>query len=284
MITLLTSDNKKLVKGVIVKQISNQYTVDVKGKLYDCRARGRFFHDNITPLVGDYVEINTADKYILDVLPRKNSLLRPSIANVDASIIVVSAKEPKLDLNLLDKLLVIIIHNKIKPIICITKIDLLNEKEITDLNIVTDYYKSIGIKVFNNTELKELTNEIQNKIVVLAGQTGAGKSSLLNKLDKTLNLETNPISRALGRGIHTTRHVELFPYKTSLIADTPGFSSIDINTLTNEQIRDTYPEFNAGCEFKDCSHVKESNCEVKKLVENGTILESRYKNYIKFVR
>lgn len=272
------------MKGTIVKQISNLYTVNIDNVLYECRARGKFYHDKITPLVGDYVNIDTENKYILEVLPRKNSLKRPSIANVDACIIITSVKEPNLDLNLLDKLLCIIIHNNIKPIICFTKTDLLNDEEKIKLEKIIKYYSKIGIKNFINTEIKEITKEISNNIIVLTGQTGAGKSSLLNKLDETLNLETNPISKALGRGVHTTRHVELFKYKTSLIADTPGFSSLDIDILSNEEIKNTYPEFNVECEYKNCSHIKEKNCKVKELIAKGDILESRYNNYLKFMR
>lgn len=272
------------MKGTIVKQISNLYTVNIDNVLYDCKARGKFYHDKITPLVGDYVKIDIDNKYILEVLPRKNSLKRPSIANVDTCIIITSVKEPNLDLNLLDKLLCIIIHNKIKPIICFTKVDLLDSKENIELQKIIKYYQNIGIKNFINTEIKEITKEIANNIVVLTGQTGAGKSSLLNRLDETLNLETKPISKALGRGVHTTRHVELFKYKTSLIADTPGFSSLDIDILTNEEIKNTYPEFNVECEYRDCNHIKEKKCKVKKLVEKGKILESRYNNYLKFMR
>lgn len=272
------------MKGTIVKQISNLYTVNVKDILYECRARGKFYYDKITPLVGDYVVIDPEKKYILDILPRKNYLKRPSIANVDICIIITSVKEPNLDLNLLDKLLCIIIHNNIKPIICFTKVDLLNPQEKKELQIIINYYHKIGIKNFINTEKNRIIKEISNNIVVLTGQTGAGKSTFLNKLDHTLNLDTKPISKSLGRGVHTTRHVELFKYKTSFIADTPGFSALDINELTKEEIKNTYPEFKVACRFKDCNHLKEDDCKVKELLKKGIILESRYNNYLKFMR
>ncbi|MDD4705897.1 MAG: ribosome small subunit-dependent GTPase A [Bacilli bacterium] len=272
------------MKGTIVKQISNLYTVNVKDVLYECRARGKFYYAKIAPLVGDHVIIDPEKKYILDILPRNNYLNRPSIANIDICIIVTSVKEPNLDLNLLDKLLCIIIHNKIKPIICFTKVDLLNLQEKNELQIIINYYTKIDIKTFINTETNKIIKEISNNIVVLTGQTGAGKSTFLNKIDQNLNLDTNPISKSLGRGVHTTRHVELFKYKTSFIADTPGFSALDINELTKEEIKNTYPEFKVGCKFKDCNHIKENNCKVKELVEKGIILESRYYNYLKFMR
>ena len=265
-------------KGIIIKQISNLYTVLAENKLYESNARGKFYYDKITPLVGDYVKIDSENKYILDVLPRKNYLTRPSIANVDTCIII-TAVYPKLDLNLLDKLLCIIIHSNIKPIICFTKLDLLNK-----VNKIIKYYKSINIKTFTNTEIEKITKEIEHEVVVLAGQSGSGKSTFLNKLLSNLNLKTNPISKSSGRGIHTTRHVELFKYKTSLIADTPGFSSLGINKLSNEEIRNTYPEFKVICKYKDCSHIKEEDCTVKENLKKGLILQSRYDNYTKFVR
>lgn len=272
------------MEGTIVKQISNLYTVEANNKLYECRARGKFYHDKLTPLVGDKVIIDSENNYILEIKPRKNFLDRPSIANVDTCLIITSVKKPNLDLNLLDKLLCIIIHSKIKPIICFTKIDLLNHNEKKVIKKTLKYYRKIGIETFTNKELRKLTRTIAKTTIVLTGQTGSGKSTLLNRLNKELNLATNPISEALGRGIHTTRHVELFRYKTSLIADTPGFSAIDIDSLTKEEIRATFPEFMVKCEYDDCMHIKEPNCTVRKLTEEKKILGSRYQNYLKFVR
>ena len=271
------------LEGVIIRQISNLYTVETNNKIYQCRARGKFKNDNITPLVGDKVIFDQEKNYILEIKPRINSLDRPSIANVDSCIIITSTKEPNLDLNLLDKLLVIITYNKIKPIICFTKLDLLNKEEKKEIKKLIKYYKSYGITALTNKNLTKLTKEIKKEIVVLTGQSGSGKSTLLNRLNKDLNIETNEISKALGRGVHTTRHVELFKYRTSLIADTPGFSSLDINIISNEDIKDTYPEFKVECEYKDCMHLLEPNCTVKKLVKENKILESRYNNYKKFI-
>ncbi len=272
------------MQGTIVKIISNLYTVKVGDNKYDCRARGKFRNLNITPIVGDKVKIDPENNYILEVLTRNNFLDRPMIANIDSAIIVTSVKKPDLSLNLLDKLLTIIIHKKIEPIIVLTKIDLLNLKEKKELKRIVKYYKKIGINVLTNNNLNKLTKLIKNKTVVLTGQTGAGKSTLLNKLDKSLNLATAEISEALGRGKHTTRHVELFNYKTSLIADTPGFSALDINDMTNEEIKESFLEFNVNCKFKDCNHLKEEGCKVRKLVEENIILKSRYENYLKFRR
>ncbi len=271
-------------KGIIIKQISNLYTVKVNDKLYDSRSRGKFYIKKLTPLVGDIVKIDTNNKYIMEILPRKNFLKRPSIANIDVALILISVKEPKLDLNLLDKLLSIVINNKIKPIVCFTKLDLLNKSELKDIQKLINYYNSINVKTFKNTEIKKIQNSIKSKIVVLTGQSGVGKSTLLNTFDPSLKLATSQISKALKRGVHTTRHVELFEYKDSLIADSPGFSSIDINKLTNEEIKKSFLEFNVKCQFNDCNHINEKNCTVKKLVNENKILKSRYENYLKFVR
>lgn len=274
---------KDNMQGKIVRIISNLCTVDVNGKLYHCKPRGKFYHLKLTPLVGDTVVIDEVNNYILDILPRKNELSRPMIANVDSCIIVTSVKEPSLSLLLLDKMLSIIIYNKINPIICFSKTDLLTKEELEELNKIYDYYNKIGIPTIFNTETDKLDALIKNKIVVLTGQTGAGKSSLINKLNPHLNLETNHISKALGRGVHTTRHVELFPYKESLIADTPGFSSLDLNKIKKEELKNTFIEFGNNCQFKDCMHLKEQNCNVKERVNQNIIMASRYENYQKMV-
>lgn len=271
--------------GKIIKQISNDYTVISDNKLYICKARGKFRKLGITPLVGDNVEINEQDKYILNILPRKNELERPSVANIDQAIIVTSVKIPDYSSNLLDKLLTIIEYNNIKPIICFTKLDLLNEEELEEINKVKDYYMSIGYEVYDNTSDK-LKDIFKDKITVFAGQSGAGKSSLLNRLDNSLNLETGEVSYALGRGKHTTRHTELINVLGGLIADTPGFSAITLNNMKKEDIRDNFIEFNKykeNCEYSDCMHINENNCAIKDKVKNNIILKSRYDNYIKFI-
>ena len=206
------------MQGQIIKQISNLYTVKVGDMLYGCRARGKFRKDNISPMVGDYVIINAEDNVIESILERKNELIRPVIANVDIALIVTSTKKPNLDLNLLDKLISVITFNDIEPVICFTKLDLLNEVERENIDNLRKYYEMIGINCVYNTETAEIKRLLDNNIVVLAGQTGAGKSSLLNRLDDELDIETNEISEALGRGKHTTRHVELYEISDGFIA------------------------------------------------------------------
>ena len=271
--------------GRIIKIISNLYTVETKDGLVECRARGKFRNDSITPLVGDKCIIDKENNYILEILPRTNELSRPLIANVDAALIVTSVKKPNLSLNLLDKMINIVTINNIESILCFSKLDLLDKQETKEIKKIISYYKKIGYKVIINKEYKKLNKLLKGKIVVITGQTGAGKSTLLNKMDKTLNLKTDEISESLGRGKHTTRHTEVFKFKNFYIADTPGFSSLDFGNLSKEEIKNSFVEFKKyTCPFKDCMHSKEVDCEVKKAVEKGEILASRYNNYLDFIK
>ncbi|MDE6292641.1 MAG: ribosome small subunit-dependent GTPase A [Bacilli bacterium] len=270
------------MQGRIIRIISNLYTVEADNKTYECRARGLFRNKEITPLVGDIVEFNE-ENYILSINARKNELNRPMIANIDSAIIVTTCTRPEFSPFLLDKMLVNITLNNIDPIVCFSKYDLLDEKEQKKFDDIIDYYNSIGIKTIINHDIKTLEKYISGCTVVLTGQTGAGKSTLLNALDATLNLATDDISEALGRGKHTTRHVELFKVRDYYIADTPGFSALDVIDDTYN-IRFAFPEFaNDECKFRDCLHKGEKGCRVLEQVENGEILESRYDSYRKMV-
>ncbi len=279
--------------GRIVRIISNLYTVEVNqnGSInsYECRARGKFRIEGLTPLVGDIVDFDERYNYILGVKDRRNELKRPMIANVDYAIIVTSCKNPNYSSLLLDKMLTNIIMNDIKPIIVFTKYDLLTSEEQQEFNKIINYYNSIEIPSFINNDILGIEKQILNSTVVLTGQTGAGKSSLLNKIDPNLNLATNEISEALGRGVHTTRHVELFDVKVNelngnfYMADTPGFSALDVID-DKENIKFAFYEFdNNGCKFRDCKHINEIGCRVQEQVQNGEIMQSRYDNYKKMV-
>lgn len=275
------------MEGKIVKILSNDYTVLSNNNYYVCKARGKFRNMFITPLVGDNVIFDINDLVITDIKERKNSLIRPYVANIDQVFIITSTKHPDIDLNLLDKLLVMVEFNNILPIICLTKIDLLNEDELKNIESIKKYYESIGYLVLYNTEVDRIKSLFKDKVSCFAGQSGVGKSTLLNRLDSSLNIETNDISEALGRGKHTTRHVELLSIADGLIADTPGFSSLDLTDMTSSDIRDNFIEFNKyreDCRYRDCMHKNEtvSECMVKKEVGNS-ILESRYENYLKFI-
>ncbi|MBD9085679.1 ribosome small subunit-dependent GTPase A [bacterium] len=274
------------MNGKIIKNISNDYTVLSNNQYYVCKARGKIRNLKITPLVGDEVVFDEKNNYILEIKPRRNELVRPPICNVDQAFIITSAKEPDFSTNLLDKLITIIEFNHIRPVICFTKLDLLSNQELESMNIYINYYKKIGYQVFLNTELDQIIQCLKNNVTVFTGQSGAGKSTLLNQLNKNLNIKTAPISFALGRGKHTTRHTELIEMFDGFVADTPGFSSINFNDLTKEDIRDQFIEFENYkelCEYRDCMHLLEPNCEIKRQIENDNILKSRYENYLKFI-
>lgn len=274
------------MKGLIIKNISNDYLVKTNKGEFLCKARGKFRNDKITPLVGDKVEIDEINNIILNIEKRKNSLIRPSVSNIDQALIVTSVKSPDFSTNLLDKLLVIISYNNIEPIICLTKLDLLNNKEKDTIKKYIDYYKNIGYKVITNENKRNFKTIFKDKITVLTGQSGAGKSSLLNMLDKNLELKTNEISKALGRGKHTTRHTELYEINDGFVVDTPGFSAIDLSNITKVAIRDNMKEMFDNldsCKYRDCMHIKEDGCEVKRKVNNNEIIESRYNNYKSFI-
>lgn len=270
--------------GKIVKLISNLWTVEADNKKINCTSKGKFRHLKVSPLVGDIVEFDPNDKVILSIHKRKNELIRPPIANVDQAIILTSCVQPNFSSNLLDKMLVIIEYNNIKPVICFTKYDLLDDtKEIDD---IISYYKKIGYDVFINNEVDKIKQILKDKTSVLTGQTGVGKSSLLNRLEKELNLPTDEISKALGRGRHTTRHVELLKIADGLVADTPGFSSLDFLGMTKNDIKDNFTEFYENshkCKYQDCLHIKEDGCYIRKLVDDGVIRRTRYENYKKFI-
>ena len=274
------------MKGLIIKNISNDYLIKAENNLYNCKPRGKFRKDKIIPLVGDKVEFNEQDKYITKIYPRKNSLIRPSVSNVDQALIVTSVKTPNVDTNLLDKLLTIISFNNIEPVICFTKLDLLDNKEQKEIETYINYYNNLGYKTVTNSKKENFSNIFDNKITVLAGQSGAGKSSLLNLLNPTLKLQTNEISKALNRGKHTTRHTELYKLLGGYIADTPGFSQVDFRKMTKYDIRDNMKEMFDNlheCKYRDCMHIKEDGCKVKQLLAEGTILKSRYNNYKLFI-
>lgn len=270
--------------GQIIKQISDTWSVLTESGIIECKARGKFRNKNESPVVGDNVVIDIDNHIINEILPRKNTLTRPVVANVDVALIVTSVKKPDLSLSLLDKQLVVIKSNNITPVICLTKLDLLTKDEKKEINRIMHYYESIGIKVLDNNHLFKLKRYLNKKLIVLTGQTGAGKSSLLNKLNKDWNLETGEVSIALGRGKHTTRVVELFDFLDGKVMDTPGFSALEFTNNTKEEIRDAFVEFkDYPCPFSDCTHTKEGECLVRKAVTDNNIIRSRYDNYLSFI-
>ena len=262
------------MNGKIIKIISNDYTVKLNNnEIITVKARGVFRNKNITPLVGDNVKVDINKKIIDEISLRKNELIRPPVSNIDQAIIVTSCIRPDFSSNLLDKMLNIIEFNSIKPIIVITKYDFFDDKNYID-NIIK-YYKSIGYEKYINNEIDKIKKIFNGKVSILTGQTGVGKSTLINKIGN-MNLDTNEISEALGRGKHTTRHVELYELLDGLIADTPGFSSLSFIDMTKEDIRDNFIEFNEykdKCKYRDCMHINEDVCEIKNKVKENIILK-----------
>lgn len=273
------------MQGQIIKIVSDLHYVSCNGEVYPCKCRGIFRKEHITPVVGDYVLFSIEKKLIEEILPRKNEFERPKVSNIDQAFIVTSLVNPDFSLNLLDKLLILMKLHNVDAIICITKKDLVDEDKYQEVNSLLDYYRGLGYKVVSNQELDKIKKLIQNKTSVFTGQTGAGKSTLLNKLNPNWNLETGEVSLALGRGRHTTRVVELFQIFGGKVMDTPGFSALDFDKYSKEEIRDAFIEFhNYPCPFKDCMHTKEKECVVKKAVLANDILDSRYKNYLSFIK
>ncbi|KKE78328.1 ribosome small subunit-dependent GTPase A [Oceanobacillus caeni] len=284
-----------MAEGRIIKALSGFYYVKSNDNLYQCRGRGVFRNKKITPLVGDMVEfeINGPNEgYIMEIKPRKNELVRPPIANINQAIIVSSAIAPEFSTKLLDRFLVLIEFKNIKPVIFITKIDLLSEEKLEELKKYKKVYENIGYQVeLLSTKDSNYSPNIglylKNHITVIAGQSGVGKTSLINLLDSSLLLATGEISESLGRGKHTTRHVELLEVEGGLVADTPGFSALDFNEIELEELPELFPEMRerrSNCKFRGCLHHREPKCAIKEALSNGEIEEFRYEHYLDFLK
>lgn len=279
-----------LIQGTLVKGYGGFYYVFADDRVWECSLRGRFRVQKQDFIAGDKVLIlpETEEKATIEkVLERRNLLIRPSIANVDQVILVFAGASPNPDYNLLDRLLVQAENVGIDIVVVFTKLDLIDMENDHLIN----YYQEMGyavIKVSNKTRqgIDELVPFFKDRVSVLAGPSGAGKSSLINSLDSSKELKTGEVSIKIGRGRHTTRHVELIPIAGGLVADTPGFSSLFLTGMKREELQNYFSDFteHRNCRFKSCLHDKEPNCGVKEALEKGLILPSRHKNYLQFLK
>ncbi|MBM7659408.1 ribosome biogenesis GTPase [Bacillus mesophilus] len=283
------------MQGKIIKALSGFYYVMNEEGTTQCRGRGLFRKNKITPLVGDEVVFqaeNETDGYIMEVLERKNDLVRPPIANVDQAILVFSAVQPDFNPLLLDRFLVLIESKHILPIICISKMDVIAEKDKQNIEKFADDYRQAGYDVLlTSTDDRETVETLlpyfKDKLSVFAGQSGVGKSSILQVLRPDLVIKTDEISTHLGRGKHTTRHVELIEIGNGFVADTPGFSSLEFLELEVADLSSCFPEMRRiqqNCKFRECTHLSEPKCTVKEAVAAGHIKEYRYEHYLEFLQ
>lgn len=278
--------------GVIVKGIGGFYYVKSESEVYECKARGAFRKDSKSPLPGDKVSLSVVDEekkkgYIEEIYPRKIQLIRPAVANINQIALVISVKSPLPDFGLLDKLLITVMQKDISVVICINKIDLAEEYK----NSIIDCYKSTGFEIVPLSSVldvgfEQLGKMLEGKTTVFAGQSGVGKSTILNRILDSYVMKTGNVSDKIERGKHTTRHAELLELKSGgFVVDTPGFSSFELSDIEPEHLQNYYPEFGehiGKCKFVGCSHISEPGCEVKRALENGLIHKDRYERYITF--
>lgn len=280
------------MQGKIMKGIAGFYYVHLAGAgLYECKAKGLFRKQKIKPLVGDNVEIEVLDEKehtgnLVDILPRKNTLVRPAVANIDQALVIFAVTKPKPNFNLLDRFLLMMEKQGIPAVICFNKMDIAMEPE---LKLLEETYRECGCRVIFASALEgegieEIRKAVLGRTTAVAGPSGVGKSSIINILQPNVEMETGSISDKIDRGKHTTRHSELIPIDDdTYIMDTPGFSSLFIQEFEKDELKDYFVEFNkyAGqCRFQGCVHIHEPDCMVKEALKEQKISRIRYDNYV----
>lgn len=276
------------MKGTIIKGIGGFYYIKTESEIIECKARGKFRFNELTPMVGDKVDISVKEgKGVIEkVYERTSELIRPTVANVTQAFLVFAIKNPNLNFDLLNKFLVLCEHNNIKAVVCINKIDLCEKNECEELR---GLLKNLGYEVLlinakGEKGIEVLKDKLQGNVTVLCGPSGVGKSTILNKLSGKQLMETGEVSDKIGRGKHTTRHSELIDLGEGFLVDTPGFSTLELGFIEKEDLQYCFPEFKdylSKCKFSTCLHHKEPGCAIKNAVENDIINAMRYKFYIK---
>jgi ribosome biogenesis GTPase len=276
------------MQGTIIKGIAGFYYVKTEEGIIECKARGKFRHDELTPMVGDFVTITAKNgKGVVEkIAPRSSELIRPTVANVTQAFVVFSLKNPDINMDLLNKFLTLCEFSNLKTTVCLNKIDLIQEEEYKE---IVEYIINLGYEVLylnakQGIGLDKLQAKLKDNVTVLCGPSGAGKSTLLNQLSGRDHMKTGEVSEKIKRGKHTTRHSELIDVEQGFLVDTPGFSNIDISFIPRDELQHCFPEFDEykyDCRFTGCIHYKEPNCSVKDAVEDKKINSRRYEFYIK---
>lgn len=288
LLLLKPLDDNMVKEGLILKGIGGFYYVETSDGVYECKAKGKFRKEKITPLAGDKVIVNIEESgynTIDEILPRKNKLLRPPVANVDKLLIAVSVAKPAPNTMIIDKMTLLAEKNNIEPVIVLTKTDLAAFDEIYNI------YKSTGYSVYTFSSVDmigvdEIKKELKGCVTAFTGNSGVGKSTLINALNPGSKIETGEISEKLGRGRHTTRQAEIFHVAEGLVIDTAGFSSIDFvndNLMMSEDVQHYFPEFDeyiGQCRFTGCAHIGDKGCKICEMVEKGVISKSRHDSYV----
>ena len=283
-----------MIEGRIIKGIGGFYYIETEKGLYECRARGIFRKNKITPLVGDFVKISVVDEdnkkgVVEEIQERKTELVRPPIANVNKALIVFAVKNPTPHLSLLDRFIVLAERENLEIVIILTKIDLDDDNTFEKIKNIYEPcgYKVIGVSNLENKNIDKVKEELKDNTVVFAGPSGVGKSSLLNQIDSNFQLKTGDVSDKIKRGKHTTRHAELLKLECGgMVADTPGFSSLTLDDIDESELKEYFIEFDKydECRFGSrCIHENEPSCAVKEAVENGDISKKRYESYIQLL-